>query len=130
MASVAGLAPARVCLKGRVLELLCIHGHSEKRSKHQDPNPKQAPRSKLQDSIKAQHRFEHWCLGFLWSLELGIWSLAPQRSGLVGEQRTERGDDGDESGIDEIGDHRLDVFVGHRRFLVEEVALLTDDTAA
>ena len=26
MASVAGLAPARVCLKGRLLELLCIHG--------------------------------------------------------------------------------------------------------
>jgi hypothetical protein len=26
MASVAGLAPARFCLKGRMLELLCIHG--------------------------------------------------------------------------------------------------------
>ena len=26
MASVAGLAPARVCLKGRARELLCIHG--------------------------------------------------------------------------------------------------------
>ena len=26
MASVAGLAPARVCLKGRALGLLCIHG--------------------------------------------------------------------------------------------------------
>ena len=26
MVSVAGLAPARVCLKGRLRELLCIHG--------------------------------------------------------------------------------------------------------
>ena len=26
MASVIGLAPIRVCLKGRLLELLCIHG--------------------------------------------------------------------------------------------------------
>lgn len=26
LASVAGLAPARVCLKGRARELLCIHG--------------------------------------------------------------------------------------------------------
>ena len=26
MASVVGLAPTRVCLKGRVRELLCIHG--------------------------------------------------------------------------------------------------------
>jgi hypothetical protein len=26
MASVAGLAPARFCLKGRARELLCIHG--------------------------------------------------------------------------------------------------------
>ena len=26
LASVAGLAPANVCLKGRVRELLCIHG--------------------------------------------------------------------------------------------------------
>ena len=29
MASVAGLAPARLCLKGRLRELLCIHGHEE-----------------------------------------------------------------------------------------------------
>ena len=28
MASVAGLAPARFCLKGRARELLCIHGPS------------------------------------------------------------------------------------------------------
>src|SRR6266702_4394032 len=27
MVSVAGLAPARLCLKGRLRELLCIHGH-------------------------------------------------------------------------------------------------------
>ena len=29
MASVIGLAPIRVCLKGRLLELLCIHGPEE-----------------------------------------------------------------------------------------------------
>ena len=29
LASVAGLAPARVCLKGRLRELLCIHGRHD-----------------------------------------------------------------------------------------------------
>jgi hypothetical protein len=28
VASVIGLAPIRVCLKGRLLELLCIHGQN------------------------------------------------------------------------------------------------------
>ena len=36
MASVAGLAPAKVCLKDRARELLCIHGRSECRIENEE----------------------------------------------------------------------------------------------
>ena len=36
MASVAGLAPARVGLKGRLLELLCIHGQIGRRGRQEN----------------------------------------------------------------------------------------------
>ena len=47
VASVAGLAPARTGLKGRLLDLLCIHGREEKLQasslKHQRNSNPQAP---------------------------------------------------------------------------------------
>jgi hypothetical protein len=42
-------------------------------SKFQAPSSREAPNLKLQ--IHARTRFEIWCLGFLWSLVLGIWSF-------------------------------------------------------
>ena len=52
----------------------------------------------------------------------------PQRYGelarLVSEERSECRDDGHESGINEVLNHCLDVFVCGGRFLVEEIALL------
>src|SRR5947209_8674493 len=49
MASVAGLAPARVGLKIRLLELLCIHGTSEKNSKQQPPTSRKDPNSETSE---------------------------------------------------------------------------------
>ena len=51
------------------------------------------------------------------------------RAGLVGEERSERGDDGYQSGIHQVLNDLLDVFVSDRRFLVEPIASLTDDEA-
>ena len=45
-------------------------------SKNQAPNPKEAPITKLQSPASAiDSLFEIWVLGFIWSLELGIWSF-------------------------------------------------------
>src|SRR5712691_101057 len=129
MVSVAGLAPARVGLKTRLRDLLCIHGRFQKL---------QAPRSKFQRSSNIQasklhgshgHTFELWCLVLFWSLEVGIWSLASRFARLVSEERPERRDDGHESGGYEITDHCLDVFVSGGRFFVEQVALFADHPA-
>jgi hypothetical protein len=46
-------------------------------SNHQAPNPKEAPITKLQTPASAvDSMFGIWGLGFIWSLELGIWSFA------------------------------------------------------
>ena|SRR5438876_4809469 len=45
-------------------------------TKHQAPNPKEFPIPKLQTSASvADSMFGIWGLGFIWSLELGIWSF-------------------------------------------------------
>src|ERR1041385_4503039 len=49
---------------------------------------------------------------------------------LVSEERSERRDDGNKSGIHEVLDHCLDVFVGGGRFCVEQVALFANHAAA
>ena len=41
-------------------------------SKHQTPNPKEAPNLKLQYTCRTAV-IGIWCLGFLWSLVFGIW---------------------------------------------------------
>src|ERR1017187_4107555 len=46
---------------------------------------------------------------------------------LVSEERPKRGDDGHESGINQVLDHCLNVFVGGRRFFVEQIAFFADD---
>src|SRR5437868_3459758 len=94
MASVAGLAPARVGLKLRLRELLCIHGRFSK-----------APSINIQVPEKLQYRspktpwshgrtFEFWCFLLLWSLEVGVWNLASRFARLVSEERPKRRDDG------------------------------------
>src|ERR1051325_6162000 len=56
-------------------------------------------------------------------------SLAALLARLVSEERPERRDDGNESGIHEVLDHCLDVFVGGGRFFVEQLALFADHAA-
>ena len=56
-------------------------------------------------------------------------ALAPKRARLVGEERSERRDDGNKSGINEVLDHCLDVLVGGGSLFVEQVALFADDPA-
>ena len=46
-------------------------------SNHQAPNPKEAPIAILQPPASAvDSMFGIWGLGFIWSLELEIWSFA------------------------------------------------------
>jgi hypothetical protein len=46
-------------------------------SNYPAPNPKEAPIAKLQIPTSAVDSvFGIWGLGFVWSLELGIWSFA------------------------------------------------------
>src|SRR5436190_15529463 len=96
--SVAGLAPARVGLKIRLRELLCIHGQKN-------------------------GVMEYWSFGVLVcntpSLRHPITPLTARFARLVSEERPERRDDGHESGSYEVTDHCLDVFVGGGRFFVE-----------
>src|SRR6266496_83770 len=49
---------------------------------------------------------------------------------LVSEEWSERRDDGNKSGIHEVPDHCLNVFVSGGRFLVEQVALFANHAAA
>ncbi len=48
-------------------------------------------------------------------------ALTPRRPRLVGEERTEGGDDRDESGVHQIMNHVLDVLVGGWGLFVEQL---------
>src|SRR6266566_6298336 len=52
------------------------------------------------------------------------------RSAFVGEERPERRDDGNKSGIGEILNHVLDVFVSGGSLFIEQVPLSADDPAS
>ena len=54
------------------------------------------------------------------------YALSVNLARLVSEERPKRRDDGHESGIYEVADHCLDVFVGCGSFFVEQVALFAD----
>ena len=56
-------------------------------------------------------------------------ALAPKRTRLVGEERPERRDDRSKSGIDELLDYVLDVFVSGGSLFVEQVPLAADHPA-
>src|SRR5437016_4354389 len=56
-------------------------------------------------------------------------TLTANLARLVGEEWSERRDDGHESGINKVLDNCLHVLVSGGRFLVEQVALFTDDAA-
>src|SRR5664280_2736782 len=56
-------------------------------------------------------------------------TLAPKRTRLVSEQRTEGRDDRSKSGIDQFLNHVLNVFVSGRCLFVEQVPLFADDPA-
>ena len=56
-------------------------------------------------------------------------ALAPKRTRLVGEERPERRDDRSKSGIDELLDYVLDVFVSGGSLFIEQVPLCADDPA-
>ena len=117
MASVAGLAPARVGLKGRLRELLCIHGRkwSPRRLEKRSGCSRAGLNSVNSDPSVATPRTA---------------SRRRNRARLVSEERSERRDDGHESGINEVLDHCLDVFVGGGSLFVEQIALFADDPAA
>ena len=112
MASVAGLAPARTSLKNWTRELLCIHGLEIVAAENENTKS-QARRPAL--TLWPQ---------FLRGVKDG---LAAELARLVCEERSQRRDDGHESGSNEVFDHSLNVFVSSGRFLVEEVALFADD---
>src|ERR1022692_3567664 len=56
-------------------------------------------------------------------------ALAPKRTRLVGEERSECRDDRSKSGIHEFLNHVLDVLVSGRCLFVEQVPLFADDPA-
>ena len=101
----AGLAPARVGLKIRLLELLCIHGLKTFAAVARSGNS--------QEILNSVALF----------LRSDVGALAAELTRLVGEERPQRRDDGHKSGSNEVGDHGLNVFVRGRRFFVEQVAL-------
>jgi hypothetical protein len=45
-----------------------------KSTKFQAPTSREAPNFKIQLEMQIAH-FEAWCLEFLWSLDVGAWSL-------------------------------------------------------
>jgi hypothetical protein len=46
----------------------------DENTKHQDPNTREAPIPKLQTlASAADSMFGIWSLGFIWSLEFGVW---------------------------------------------------------
>src|SRR5512140_3111163 len=54
-------------------------------------------------------------------------ALAPKRTCLVGEERSECRDDRRKSGIHEVLNHVLDVFVSGGCLLIKQVPLFADD---
>ena len=120
LASVAGLAPARVGLKTRLLELLCIHGQKS------NPGRRNPQGSCSQTSLNPAVSDPPWrCPS--WACYHAL-PLVGAR--LVSEQRTEGGDNRDEPGIHQILNHCFNVFLGGRRLFVEQVALSADHPAA
>jgi len=90
MASVAGLAPARVGLKTRLLELLCIHGQ-ENRSQEDENHRVAHSRVSLNPAVSnPRWRCPSWAC---------FHALPLVGTRLVSEQRTEGRDDRDELGI-------------------------------
>ena len=128
LASVIGLAPIRLRWKDGVRGLLCIHGRKQIPSTNiQIPKNLQSPSSKT--SVPHAATIDVLWLVFLWSLELGIWSLPLRFARLVSEERSQRRDDGHESGSNKVLNHGLNVFVSGGRFFVEQVAIFADDAA-
>src|SRR5260370_20411696 len=56
-------------------------------------------------------------------------TLAPKRTRLVGEERSECRDDRNKFGIDEVLHHSLDVLVSSGSLFIEQVPLSADDPA-
>ena len=56
-------------------------------------------------------------------------ALAPKRTRLVGEERSECRDDRNKFGIDEVLNHVLDVLVSSGSLFIEQVPLFADDPA-
>src|SRR5215472_11114671 len=56
-------------------------------------------------------------------------ALTPQRARLVGEERSEAGDDRDQPDAHQVLNHILDVLVSRGSFFVEQLALFADDPA-
>ncbi len=114
LASVAGLAPARTSLKGWWLELLCIHGR--KSVTPEDRNTRSHARG---------HALTRWTRFLRGDMD----ALAVELARLVSEEWPKRCNDGHESGINQVLDHCLNIFVGGGRFFVEQIALFADDAA-
>src|ERR1039457_4807402 len=76
---------------------------------------------------------EYWSFGVLVSntpeLRHSITPSTLHPSRLVGEERPERRDDRSKSGIDELLDYVLDVFVSGGSLFIEQVPFCADDPA-
>src|SRR6266496_3190358 len=114
MASVAGLAPARTSLKGWLRELLCIHGQKILRHRGRE------------HGVAARGQTLTLWTQFLRGL---VDALAAKLARLVGEEWSQRRDDGHESGSNKVADHGLNVFVSGGCFFVEQVAFFADHPA-
>ena len=114
MAFVAGLAPARVGLKTRLLELLCIHGRKSEPGRLKPTGSLLAGKPKpcgLDSSMAVKD------------------ALTPKRTRLVGEERSECRDDRSKSGIHEFLNHILDALVSSGSLFIEQVPLFADNSA-
>jgi hypothetical protein len=109
LASVIGLAPIRLGLKDRLLELLCIHGQNRSPLRRRTRS-----RCSLAD-VNSANSVPPWrCPS--WACDD---ASAAKLSRLVSEERSKVRDDGHEPGIHEVPDHGLNVFVSGGRFLEE-----------
>jgi hypothetical protein len=110
MASVIGLAPIRPGLKGRLRELLCIHGRKAFTAETEAQSGGSLARLNSETPILRGDKD----------------TLASKLARLVGEEWAKRGDNRHESGLDEVCDHGVDVLVSGWRFFVEQIALFAD----